>query len=344
MENPSHRKRSLPLSPVKSDLSSNLIPSLPLSSSKNISSEASQKKDNTMNWICMECKEADAMEDPESELLLCEGPCHRVFHQICVGLSNIPSEAWYCTDCRNETHACAICHVYGTDNVDLFLCSHKFCGLWYHESCLSMCHVEFHHPIIEQSLLQRQQSSKFDIDNCMPESNETFANDYDLLPKREFHITSPEFKCPAHRCWTCSEDMIVIDDDKEDTQKEGSRSKKRKSKTIKDTDFGVKTGNLFVRANQSHFTSLIKIILHVKCVFSISHAILLPPSFSHIPYRDVLNALLRTTYHVYHPLQSSMSWPYFVTSTLQLSSCPIWIYRHHFKGNSNLQQIKKLNP
>jgi hypothetical protein len=96
-------------------------------------------------WICSECKEAECMMKPEADtLLICEGACRRLFHYPCAGLAELPAEEekYVCADCTGNKHACSICHHYGIDNEDVFCCSKDGCGLFFHESCLSMQNVE----------------------------------------------------------------------------------------------------------------------------------------------------------------------------------------------------------
>ena len=83
-----------------------------------------------MAWICCECKEAECMMHPDADqLLICEGPCRRLFHYPCAGLAQPPAEdeAYICHDCRNGKHLCALCQSYGTDNEDVFPCRDPKC-------------------------------------------------------------------------------------------------------------------------------------------------------------------------------------------------------------------------
>ena len=96
-----------------------------------------------MSWICAECKEAEcglvlhnnkkqkydegnsipvgeggtAVDDDDSsnDFLICDGPCHRIFHLPCAGLTKAPpaDDDWFCQDCIKKEHACAYCSEYG---------------------------------------------------------------------------------------------------------------------------------------------------------------------------------------------------------------------------------------
>lgn len=133
-----------------------------------------------MTWICAECKEAECTIQPDvSDLLICDGICRRVFHFPCVGLSALPpvDEPFLCTDCADRKHVCSICSNYGHDNEDVFQCSKKNCGLFYHESCLSMQNVDV----------------------------VVVAERNDPLPDRLGSQNQLRFVCPAHNCWTCTQ-------------------------------------------------------------------------------------------------------------------------------------------
>lgn len=182
------------------------------------------REENLMSWICMECKEAESALDDDSELVLCEGSCNRPFHLICVGLKEAPLNDWMCADCEAKRHTCSICQDYGMDQLDVFLCKIKGCGLFYHESCLSMLQVDIKQ--VEQG-----------VKGTNPEEGPS--------------DTIPEFKCPAHRCWTCTEEIVTKDcDDNDETPSKGGKHRgkgaKKKSKSSRDNAFGIKTGHLFV--------------------------------------------------------------------------------------------------
>ena len=199
---------------------------------------------NAMSWICMECKEAEAALDENSVLVLCEGSCNRPFHLICVGLQKVPSQDWKCADCMAARHVCSICQEYGMDFLDVFPCKKKGCGLFYHESCLSMVHVDIKHV---QRGATNGEMQVFETTNENGRTAVAHQVNHINLPSE----TIPEFKCPAHRCWTCTEDMVLKDGENDDDAPviaSGGKKKGRGKKTRKPKDnaFGVKTGNLFV--------------------------------------------------------------------------------------------------
>mmetsp|Transcript_21263 Transcript_21263/g.44351 ORF Transcript_21263/g.44351 Transcript_21263/m.44351 type:complete len:937 (+) Transcript_21263:168-2978(+) len=91
-------------------------------------------------WICTECREAECLIDPTAPLLICDGKCNRPFHPPCANLTSIPpdDEPWICADCLGGRHQCAVCKEYGEDDVEVFCCDAKGCGLFFHENCLGM--------------------------------------------------------------------------------------------------------------------------------------------------------------------------------------------------------------
>ena len=94
-----------------------------------------QNADDVPSWVCMECMEIEATGDPDAPLLICEGPCLRTFHTVCVGLKEVPECEWVCKDCKADRHPCAICEEVGEDGVEggVIKCKRKNCGLYYHE-------------------------------------------------------------------------------------------------------------------------------------------------------------------------------------------------------------------
>ena len=161
-------------------------------------------------WICVECKEAECIMEPNAtELLICDGVCRRVFHYPCAGLSELPPDdiPFICNDCINQKHVCSLCSNYGYDNEDVYKCSKSNCGLFYHESCLSMRNIEvtmiikktnsgtdeaLHHINIKQEVVVNDDS---DVDH----------DDFDLRKKASTATTELRFVCPAHSCWTCTQ-------------------------------------------------------------------------------------------------------------------------------------------
>lgn len=138
-------------------------------------------------WICSECKEAECMMRPEADVLIvCEGPCRRLFHYPCAGLSELPpdEEDYVCSDCMEKRHRCAVCQAYGDDGLDVFVCSRKNCGLFFHEACLAMNNVEF---------------------TITQDDSETNS---DGTKSPEENIKACQFICAAHTCWTCTQEDL----------------------------------------------------------------------------------------------------------------------------------------
>ena len=176
----------------------------PTSKTNGCANKKSSREEHEFTWICVECNEAECLENPEAELILCEGKCNRAFHHPCANLSSIPSseEAWICEDCQTGHHQCAICQQYGADDEDVFRCDKQDCGLFFHESCLSMRNVEI--QITETSLPLTVEEEGLDVEPVI--------------------MSKPRFTCPAHSCWSCTEDYVPPEDDEAPVKK---RSKGR---------------------------------------------------------------------------------------------------------------------
>lgn len=227
-----------------------------------------------MSWICAECKEAEcglvlhnnkkqkydegnsipvgeggtAVDDDDSsnDFLICDGPCHRIFHLPCAGLTKAPpaDDDWFCQDCIKKEHACAYCSEYGKDYVNVYPCQHDQCGLFFHETCLRFHQVEYTF------------SGDPSPDNTLKDStsmeNEKVGDDNDDDYERDENSRIPIFTCNAHHCWTCSqEDMIQLEKDErtiaEQNRRNGFNKKKTSRKKRKKTQsiFDPKGGRLY---------------------------------------------------------------------------------------------------
>jgi hypothetical protein len=184
-------------------------------------------------WICVECKEAECMMEPEgSELLICDGVCRRVFHYPCAGLSQIPPDdvPFICDDCTNQKHVCTLCSNYGYDNEDIYKCSKSTCGLFYHESCLSMRNIEVR-------LIRKNHENGIDEvleHNSMNDHDDEVDDNEELRTKKKLAMSLLErrFVCPAHLCWTCTQLDLkdeVQQSDVIDTKSTAKKTKKRTS-------------------------------------------------------------------------------------------------------------------
>lgn len=182
------------------------------------SSTKKQKEDTSLEfiWICTECREAECVTHPDSPLLVCEGSCLRPFHYPCAGLPSLPpnDESWVCHDCTMNKHECCVCHEYGEDNMDVYKCEKKDCGLFYHEACLSMYDVDV---VVEAVVdLRTDTFSSNSNDNTKDEmqiDHNMGGDDEELDDAGNKVLVSsggsgsnsrPKFTCPAHSCWTCS--------------------------------------------------------------------------------------------------------------------------------------------
>ena len=149
-----------------------------------------EDKNLSFTWICTVCREAECLEDTDSPLLVCEGPCLRPFHYPCAGLTALPpeDETWICTDCQQNRHQCAVCNEYGADEEDVFKCERATCGLYFHENCLSM------YENVEVDVVEKTAEVK-ELDQ---DGNEVVSTQI---------VCRPRFTCPGHSCWTCSGGM-----------------------------------------------------------------------------------------------------------------------------------------
>lgn len=211
------------------------VPKKPILSSPN---EKKNKKSDfdDMDWVCAECKEAECLIEPSADqFLICDGGCHRVFHYPCAGLTEIPTsdDDWICKDCTQQRHQCSFCHEYGKDYVDVFPCRKDNCGLFFHESCLSLNNVEF-------TLEERLQVSAGGA-SASPRSVEADPQ----LRESSTATTVPIFSCPAHTCWTCTQnDARELERQQEEAAKQAGNKivkKKRGGKKKKQSIYQCKT-------------------------------------------------------------------------------------------------------
>ena len=178
----------------------------PISKTTGIANKKLCRDKHEFTWICVECNEAECIEDPEAELILCEGKCNRPFHYPCANLSTVPSaeEAWTCEDCQTGRHQCSICQQYGADEEDVFCCDKQDCGLYFHESCLSMRNVEI--QVTEMRPSSPVEEEGLDVEPVI--------------------MSKPRFTCPAHSCWSCTEDYIPTEDDAVKQRSKGRKTNK----------------------------------------------------------------------------------------------------------------------
>jgi hypothetical protein len=164
------------------------------------------------HWICAECKEAECALDPSAEsLLVCDGPCRRLFHYPCVNLKAVPAEddPFFCLDCTKIRHRCAVCKDYGDDDEEVFKCRRDDCGFFFHELCLAAWDTEEEGKSINVSY-QGDEADGKDADNFVS-------------------AAKPTFDCPAHHCWTCANTKICQDvkQHKRGSKKSGALEPKR---------------------------------------------------------------------------------------------------------------------
>jgi hypothetical protein len=203
-------------------------------------------------WTCCECNETECMMKPEADqLLICEGPCRRLSHYPCAGLSELPheDEKYICNDCISCKHPCSICQQYGVDDEDVFCCSKGRCGLFFHESCLSMQNVEV-------TVIQEETNDTINDAMCSPGTSEVNR----FTGRRQF-------VCPAHWCWTCTQK----DMQKQEEQTESEQPKKKgKKKKKTHSSFDCKTEHRIV-------VSIYELYVYVIW-YRLSHCPLFSPS------------------------------------------------------------------
>jgi hypothetical protein len=256
-------------------------------------------------WICVECKEAECMMQPEAtQLLVCDGLCRRLFHYPCAGLEKLPleSETFTCGDCRKQSHPCAICSNYGVDNEDVFKCSKDNCGLFFHESCLTMRNVDIEIVVGPKSDHKAADSG---------EANECWQR---------------IFVCPAHSCWTCTQtDLKEQEAEKEESpsyveNNKGKRNKKGRGKRK------AKVG-VFECKNERFLTVCCEMRERRTTFHNMN---------SHIfPRSDASSVPFRTIFLAFHPLHASTSSRLFVIYTLLFVNFQNWIQNLHCKLKSS---------
>jgi hypothetical protein len=158
-------------------------------------------------WICVECKEAECMIDPNAtELLICDGICRRVFHYPCAGLLQLPDSTipFICNDCTVQKHICTLCSNYGYDNEDVYKCSKRNCGLFYHESCLSMQNIDVEIIVVRDTSNRRDTGTSTFTEKGFA-STKTPPNTLLDTLSTPYITEQRKFICPAHCCWTCTQ-------------------------------------------------------------------------------------------------------------------------------------------
>ena len=195
-----------------------------------------------MAWICAECKEAECGlvgaddEDVSGKFLICDGPCQRIFHIPCAGLTKAPAgdDDWLCQDCSRKEHACAYCSEYGQDYVDVFPCKDDSCGLFFHEACLRLHNVDYKYaPSPISSSKEKKAGSDHSSDDDEDEQDEGSK--------------IPVFTCHAHQCWCCTQkDMIQLEKNERALQQKNNNKKSRKKRKKNTSIFQSKPGRLYV--------------------------------------------------------------------------------------------------
>ena len=228
--------------------------------------ESDQKKDSKaakavddwnddMKWVCAECKEAECLIEPSADqFLLCDGHCHRIFHYPCAGLSQIPAEEedFICKDCSQSRHQCAFCQDYGQDHVDVFACRKDNCGLFFHESCLALNNVPVKMMMTTTTMTMMEQQGIMERTTTRsPTSVE--ADPPQLLGSETLATTTtsvPVFVCPAHHCWTCTQDDAL------QKEREQQQQQQQQQQDAKRKEAAGKNGKNKKRGTKSKQTSI----------------------------------------------------------------------------------------
>lgn len=276
---------------------------------KNIKSKKSKQVDAEAEfetaWICVECKEAECMMQPEAtQLLVCDGLCRRLFHYPCAGLEKLPSESetFICGDCRKQSHPCAICSNYGVDNEDVFKCSKDVCGLFFHESCLTMRNVDI--EIVVGAKHNQKAAATGDANECWQRI----------------------FVCPAHSCWTCTQtDLKEQETEKEEAaydmeNTKGKRNKKGRGKRK------AKVG-VFECKNERFLTVGNEMWGHRSTFDNLNSR--------NFPHSDASSVPSRIIFLVFHPLHASTSSRHFVIYTLLFANFQNLIQNRPCRRRSN---------
>lgn len=163
------------------------------------------KIEDKNDWLCGICNEFETLEG--SDLILCDGPCHRSFHISCLnekGKNNTKrgnkskndenemnngelevevEDPWLCVNCVEGVHPCFVCKIEGKDIKEVNKCSVPNCGKYYHRACLEDPYATFPNLGITET--------KRDYKN--PKTGK--------IEK----IDSFSFRCTLHQCDTCFE-------------------------------------------------------------------------------------------------------------------------------------------
>ena len=305
-------------------ISKNHHPSSSSSSPNLLDHDTEKARHLITSWICAECKEAECMINTESPLLVCEGPCLRLFHFPCARLSSIPpsQEPWMCHDCIQQRHKCCACQEYGIDNQQVYKCEKKTCGLFYHEQCLAMYDplVTIHHRSSSSSSSSSTVATATHTgDETLQQQQQHNNNNNSKSDSIQNHNTNSnnqptsmrlKFKCPAHQCWTCSggiPDKILVKNHQDNSSSsildESSSSLFKSNKTVSSSlknklkaCFHEKTGDLIVR----YFIFFIFLFIYIFYVPNIYIFTLSPLSLfsNQCITRDVWNVPIPFILHV----------------------------------------------
>ena len=138
----------------------------------------------------------------------------------------LPNESYICHDCQVGRHACAFCHTYGVDHVDVFPCSAvDRCGLFYHESCLVLRDIPF--QLVPATTAAEEGGGDNNNNKKDPVKCTTNGSGEPMMRR--------EFICPAHSCWTCSWAPPVLEEgedlpDRPSTSRRGRKGKNKRSR------------------------------------------------------------------------------------------------------------------
>lgn len=177
---------------------------------KRVPDDEKEETNLEFTWICSECREAECLDSPDSRLVICDGRCNRPFHPPCANLLSLPPDdvPWVCGDCEAGRHQCAVCKEFGEDDVDVFCCDARGCGLFFHENCLEMYSVDVRIVEEEVAVVEKEEAEAGDGGAAAAvgdseEAEGSIGADNGGAPATRV-VSRPRFRCPAHECWTCS--------------------------------------------------------------------------------------------------------------------------------------------
>ena len=193
---------------------------------KSLKHDIIKPREDNNDILCSICDQLEAVD--HSDLILCDGPCLRSWHlgcMDCIDSSGFPDE-WMCEDCERGQHKCSYCGDFGRDDIDLYKCMDKKCGIYYHYNCLTQLDAEYlilkepsgvmedipclYNDTKEQvSMKQLQFQARSFREGSrqyvkIEKMIHSLKKDEEMIEKAKY-ACKLVYKCPAHFCQTCYE-------------------------------------------------------------------------------------------------------------------------------------------